>query len=29
MALEVGYSIAHFSTAFRKRFGIAPSELLR
>lgn len=29
VALEVGYSIAHFSTAFRKRFGIAPSELLR
>lgn len=29
VALEVGYSIAHFSTAFRRRFGIAPSELLR
>ena len=27
VAYRVGYSVAHFSTAFRKRFGISPKEL--
>lgn len=27
VAYEVGYSVAHFSTAFRRRFGISPSSL--
>lgn len=28
-AAHVGYGAAHFSTAFRRRFGISPRELLR
>jgi len=27
VAYEVGYSVAHFSTAFRRRFGVSPSSL--
>ena len=27
VAYRVGYSPAHFSTAFRKRFGVSPKSL--
>lgn len=27
VAYRVGYSVAHFSTLFRRRFGVSPSEL--
>ncbi|WP_164170722.1 helix-turn-helix domain-containing protein, partial [Stenotrophomonas maltophilia] len=27
VAYRVGYSPAHFSIAFRKRYGISPSEI--
>lgn len=29
VAAHVGYAVAHFSTVFRRRFGISPRDLLR